>query len=229
MKILAHRGVTSRHPENTLGAFEDAVRQGVDGIETDVRLTADGALVLYHDRILPDGRPLAARTLAELRRTLAPLDPPTVEEALAAFPGLLWNLEVKTAAAFPPIMQLLRGHRSRPHVVLTSFDHAALLEHAAGHGLRLGALIAHRPGVPAIDAMQGVTGPPWQFDVVVWAFETLDPSHVACLGGNGEGGAASWVYGPETAEEHASLAGVGLEAVITDHPDRARCLRAITP
>jgi glycerophosphoryl diester phosphodiesterase len=220
--VLAHRGLRRRHPENTLGAFEDAVAQGVDGIETDVRLTSDGRLVLHHDRILPDGRPLAELTLAELERARAPLAPPTVEEALAAFPDLLWNLEVKAAAALPPLLALLRGHRSRSRVVLSSFDHAALHEHAAGQGLRLGALVAHRPATPDAGDAQGRSGVPSSFDLVVWAFETLDPALVARLGA---GGTRSWVYDPQTAAEHASLARLGLEAVITDHPARATCLR----
>ncbi|MFL6274904.1 MAG: glycerophosphodiester phosphodiesterase [Blastocatellia bacterium] len=47
--IIAHRGGANEAPENTLLAFRRALRLGVDGIETDVRLTRDGKLVLYHD------------------------------------------------------------------------------------------------------------------------------------------------------------------------------------
>ena len=43
MLILAHRGFHAGQPENTMGAFEAARKLGVDGIETDVRLSADGA------------------------------------------------------------------------------------------------------------------------------------------------------------------------------------------
>src|ERR1700736_3294504 len=46
---IAHRGEHLPHPENTMPAFEEAVRLGADYIEVDVRTTADGKLVLSHD------------------------------------------------------------------------------------------------------------------------------------------------------------------------------------
>ena len=48
--LAAHRGDKFKHPENTMPAFRAAVELGVDMIETDVRMTADGELVLMHDR-----------------------------------------------------------------------------------------------------------------------------------------------------------------------------------
>ena len=50
--ILAHRGASADAPENTLAAFREAARQGADGIEFDVRLSADGCPVVIHDRDL---------------------------------------------------------------------------------------------------------------------------------------------------------------------------------
>lgn len=47
--ILAHRGASAHAPENTLAAFELAVEQGADGLELDVKLTADGRVVVIHD------------------------------------------------------------------------------------------------------------------------------------------------------------------------------------
>ena len=49
VKIIAHRGSSGTAPENTMLAFEKAVRDGADGIETDVRKTKDGVLVISHD------------------------------------------------------------------------------------------------------------------------------------------------------------------------------------
>jgi glycerophosphoryl diester phosphodiesterase len=48
--IYAHRGASAIHPENTLRAFRHALAIGVDGIEFDVRATADGVQVVIHDR-----------------------------------------------------------------------------------------------------------------------------------------------------------------------------------
>jgi glycerophosphoryl diester phosphodiesterase len=217
MKVLAHRGLVGRHAENTLGAFEDALRAGADGLETDVRLTADGRLVLFHDRILADGRLLAEVPLAAARRTAPAGALPTVEEALHAFPDALWNLEVKAAAALPPLLARLAATPTKERPVLSSFDHASLRAHAAGRGHRLGALIAHRPSeAPPEAGVEALVG----FDVVVFAFEALGDVHALA-----RRGVASWVYDPQTEAEHASLAGRGLEAVITDHPGRAAILR----
>lgn len=50
MLIYAHRGLSGRYPENTLLAFREALAAGVDGIELDVHVTADGIPVVTHDR-----------------------------------------------------------------------------------------------------------------------------------------------------------------------------------
>lgn len=70
--VGGHRGNPAEHPENTLPSFRSAIDLGVDMIECDVHLTADGELVVIHDHTLDrttDGTGMVAqRTLAELRR-----------------------------------------------------------------------------------------------------------------------------------------------------------------
>jgi len=56
MKIYAHRGASYDFPEMTMLAYENAVKQGADGFECDLRLTKDGVAVLWHD---PDLKRLA--------------------------------------------------------------------------------------------------------------------------------------------------------------------------
>jgi len=51
-KLIAHRGDTKDHPENTLSAFQAALENGADAIELDVHLTNDGKLVVHHDYYL---------------------------------------------------------------------------------------------------------------------------------------------------------------------------------
>ena len=55
MLILAHRGYHAAVAENTFEAFEAAIMAGVNGIETDVRLSRDGVPVLVHDRVMATG------------------------------------------------------------------------------------------------------------------------------------------------------------------------------
>lgn len=72
MLILAHRGAWAETglPEQTRGAFEAAFAMGADGVECDVRLTADGAVVCHHDatldRLTGDPRGVHELTLPEL-------------------------------------------------------------------------------------------------------------------------------------------------------------------
>lgn len=81
--VIGHRGAAGLAPENTLAAFERALRMGVDAVEMDVQLSADGALVVYHDFALkPEitrtaggewldmwaGLPIKKLSVAELKR-----------------------------------------------------------------------------------------------------------------------------------------------------------------
>ena len=50
LSVIAHRGASVAAPEHTLAAYRRAIEEGADGLECDVRLTADGHLVCVHDR-----------------------------------------------------------------------------------------------------------------------------------------------------------------------------------
>ncbi len=69
--VAAHRGWRSRYPENTMEAFRAALELGVDQIETDIRITKDGELVLIHDdtvnRTTNGNGKVCEMTFAELR------------------------------------------------------------------------------------------------------------------------------------------------------------------
>ena len=70
--VIAHRGASALRAEHTLAAYELAIAQGADGLECDVRLTADGRLVCVHDRRIDrtsDGwGVVSTKTLADLSR-----------------------------------------------------------------------------------------------------------------------------------------------------------------
>lgn len=92
IRIIAHRGASRRHPENTLAAFFQALAVGVHGLEADVRLTRDGIPVLFHDEDLRrmarrperiDGLSLAAiRALPLATRQGESFSIPTLEALL---------------------------------------------------------------------------------------------------------------------------------------------------
>ncbi len=68
--MIGHRGYSSKHQENTAEAFIGAAKHGSGGVETDVRITADGVLVLMHNSaaVFEDGTTLevAASTYEQL-------------------------------------------------------------------------------------------------------------------------------------------------------------------
>ncbi|MGI8486734.1 MAG: glycerophosphodiester phosphodiesterase [Thermomicrobiales bacterium] len=150
MKLLniAHRGASGCAPENTHAAFSLAIEMGADMIETDVQLTRDGEMVLFHDatveRTSNGSGPVGDHTLAELR-ALDPgswFDPRFVDErivTLAEFieefvPKIPVVLEIKDARAAVPLIVAIdqAGIGERVHV--TSFLWPALLDSHSKNG-----------------------------------------------------------------------------------------------
>ena len=81
-KIMGHRGASADAPDNTAEAFQLAFEQHSDLIETDVRITADGVLVLEHDGHIDDA--ITSETTLTALREIHP-DLLTVAGALAQF------------------------------------------------------------------------------------------------------------------------------------------------
>jgi glycerophosphoryl diester phosphodiesterase len=112
--VFAHRGCTEGFTENTLEAFAEARRLGADGVELDVRLTADGALAVHHDPVLDGLGPVADLTVPDL-----PAHVPLLADALAVCEGLVVNVEIKNDPGQP-------GHD--PAEVVASLTAAAIAE-----------------------------------------------------------------------------------------------------
>ncbi len=145
--VIGHRGSPLDEPENTLPSFRRALADGADAIELDVRTTADGRLVCFHDETLErtsgDEGELASSTLEKLsslslerRGHIAALD-----EALAL--GARTMIDVKAADA-GALAGAIDAADARGRVWVCSFDHL-FLGRARELGLSpLGYLI--RPG-----------------------------------------------------------------------------------
>src|SRR3982751_3684201 len=122
MLLLAHRGYHADAPENSMASFEAAIKCGVDGIETDVRLSADGLPVIIHDRVTRRGRAVSEVSRRELEKDVGhPV--PVLDEILEAFPDILWNIEIKTAESWPAASATLKRYRSSTRLLVTSFRH----------------------------------------------------------------------------------------------------------
>lgn len=153
--VIAHRGASADRPENTFAAFDEALRQGADGIEIDVQLSRDGVPVVYHDRTLARAgggrRRVASLDAAELRALDAghrsggrfrgePV--PTLQEVLRRY-GRRTRLlvEIKTRegrraaerhqALARAVAQLIARARLQKRAMLLSFDVEVLRAAAA--------------------------------------------------------------------------------------------------
>jgi glycerophosphoryl diester phosphodiesterase len=137
--VLGHRGASAHVVENTMAAFARAGADGADGVELDVRLTADGALVVFHD---DDLRRLAERPERVDRLTLAEVAAvrlrdghriPILDAVLGDLPALLVNVEIKSpgprgvVAAVRAVAAAVARTGAGERVVVSSFDPAVVL------------------------------------------------------------------------------------------------------
>lgn len=144
-QIWAHRGACREAPENTVPAFERALQLGVDGVELDVQLTADGVPVVIHDETVErttDGTgPVAGFTLSQLRRLdaadgmrgFAGVGVPTLADVLAvvAPARVTINIELKNSTEPYPgleeaVLAEVEAFGIAERVVLSSFNHYSL-------------------------------------------------------------------------------------------------------
>jgi glycerophosphoryl diester phosphodiesterase len=122
---IAHRGEHLHHPENTIPAFEEAIRQGADFIEVDVRTTSDGKLVLSHDATVDrctNGRgEVAKMTFDEVRSLDAGI------KMGAQFAGT-------RVPTFDEVLDLARG-KIGVYVDVKQVSARDLVQHIESHGM----------------------------------------------------------------------------------------------
>lgn len=126
--VIAHRGLATAHPENTLPAFQAALDVGADILETDVHLSRDGEVIISHDPILDRvaGRPGAVRDFSW--RELADIDLGggvgfcRLGDALEALPDARFNIDLKTPEVVDAFVDVIRATGSVDRVLAASFD-----------------------------------------------------------------------------------------------------------
>lgn len=128
--VLAHRGASAFAPDNTIEAFELAVAQGADGVELDVRFTADRMVVINHDPDIGEMGPLVYHDFDAIRR--AHPEVPTLDEVLAVLADLIVNVEIKNSPLEPDfdpnhemaetVARWVNRHDIHERVVVTSFN-----------------------------------------------------------------------------------------------------------
>jgi glycerophosphoryl diester phosphodiesterase len=148
VEILAHRGASADAPENTLAAFREAVAQGADGVELDVRLCSSGEVVVCHDPRLERlaGVPWEIRYTSWRKLRQADVGTrlgfgveriPLLDEALAFLPrGMLVNVELKCESAddgglVARAVEVIRAADAEARVFVSSFNPLCLIRLAA--------------------------------------------------------------------------------------------------
>lgn len=127
MLLIAHRGASAYFKENTIEAFKGALALGSKYFETDVQLSKDGQLVIYHDYVLKETKqPIKNLTAAQLARYDVPL--------LSGLLSLLGkeislNIEIKNDDNLYPtieekLIKLLNTHKNahKERLLISSFD-----------------------------------------------------------------------------------------------------------
>jgi glycerophosphoryl diester phosphodiesterase len=222
-QVFAHRGAHLVERENTLAAFKEARRLGVDGVELDVRRTLDGALVVHHDPGI-EGRVISATPADEL-----PSYVPSLADAMACLEGVVVNVEVKNAkeegsydesgTLVAEVLDALYGAGHARSISLSSFDLATCVAaRSYDADLDVAWLIwftsleetlreAHERGFAAVNP---------HFRLV-----TADACHLAS-----ELGLALNVWTVNEPHDLESMMDLAVTSVITDQPARALELRA---
>ena len=205
--IFGHRGSPIRFPENTIPAFDDALRAGADGFETDLRLLSDQTAVLFHDDELDE---------AEI-------------ESLSIDHPRLRNLHVQRVRDLRPYANratlILEVKRSRwedillgeigdwPNVIVTSFDHNLIVE-LARRSVSLPLGLTTFGTIIGVDEYAARLGATWYFP----NFRFVDGELVRALH------ARRIKVVPWTANrprEWQALRSAGCDGVITDFPEEA--------
>jgi len=123
---FAHRGNAAGTVENTLASFRAVVDLGFRYVETDVRTTRDGKLVVFHDKTLARtagvDRAIAALRHDELDEFAVPL----LTDVLEAFPQTRFNVDMKDWPSVEALAAVLRATNSIDRLCVASFSEARL-------------------------------------------------------------------------------------------------------
>ncbi len=224
---FAHRGGASEAPENTMPAFEHAVRLGYRYLETDVHLTADGVLVAFHDdrldRVTDRAGLIAELPWSEVQRARVdgrePI--PRLEDLLGAWPEARVNIDPKHDAAAAPLAEVLRRTGSVDRVCIGAFSDRRLahVRQLTGPGLcssagpkevvRLVSASQRGPGAGRVQS-PCVQIPPRQGRVPLVTRRLVEAAHRM--------GVQVHVWTIDDRAEMAALLDLGVDGIMTDRP-----------
>ena len=215
---IGHRGAAGHAAENTLAAVQKGIELGVDFVEIDVRLTADGVLVALHDATVNRTTNGRGRVDSLSLKALNAMDAgnggiPTVEEVLKVAEGRTGlMLELKVAGVAPLTVQAVQKAQFKNPVIYASFLHAELAHvRAAEPEASLMVLFDRLPRAPIPYAMQ-------YHPAYVGLRHDRVTRHLVDL--FHEQNVFVWVYTANRPSHIEQALSVGVDGVISDFPDR---------
>ncbi|HMX28846.1 MAG TPA: glycerophosphodiester phosphodiesterase family protein [Blastocatellia bacterium] len=228
--IIAHRGASAYEPENTLRAFELAVRQGAQMIELDLHATRDNQVIVIHDFTLDHTTNLKGRvselTLAEIKQADAGKGEhvPTLEETLDLMLGKVrLYLEIKDPRAAAETLRTIRARRCQDDVMLASFD--IDLMRRLGEEVRdieLGVILGNETLNPVVRFREAF---PW-IALRGINYQTLCMQVELCFGYLARRVKASgkklYVWTANNERQFARMTRLGVDGIVTNYPDRLR-------
>jgi len=241
--VVAHRGASTRAPENTMEAFRLGAEAGADAIELDVHLTADGELAVIHDdtldRTTDRGGAVASLTMDDIREADAGarfarpddagfpfagkgLTVPTLAEVLEWLPDAIGLVvEIKARAAADAVVDVVRSHAARAdgRLAIISFDEASIervreLDRDVKTGYLLVPTQAIEPALVWATEHGHTSVLPWDGDLGMDPLPLLAQAHAF--------GREIGCYVVNDPERMRHLAACGLWGFVTDVPDVAR-------
>jgi glycerophosphoryl diester phosphodiesterase len=230
---MAHRGGAIEHLENTMSAFEACVAMGYRYLETDVRATSDGVLVVFHDPALErvtdaagriDRLPWAAVAKARIggREPILRL-----EDLLGAWPDVRFNLDIKAAGVVAPLVRTIRRMKVADRLCLASFSDAriaaarrllgpAVCTSLGPRGVAALRLASYRPRAAGLLRLHAGCA---QVPLQLGGRALVDERFVAEAHARG---LQVHVWTVDTEQETTALLDLGVDGVMTDRPAMLR-------
>ncbi|HEX5790876.1 MAG TPA: glycerophosphodiester phosphodiesterase [Luteolibacter sp.] len=216
---IAHRGDSIRHPGNTQAAIDSAWKAGTDVVEIDVRMSADGVLLLFHDEGFKD-RPVAGMTVDQLRAAVADYQVPTLQEVLKAAQAgqrYLLDLKVDTEPFLTQLLALVEGSTPAGCEIMlqsTSMPALAFLRQRATHPFAL-FLVSDLKGEPAADGLAARLVQAGLQGITAKGREFVDKNYIAAFHRH-DLKFLVWTINPADRMRH--YVALGVDGVITDDP-----------
>ncbi len=225
---IAHRGDSIHHPDNTVAAIQGAWKAGADVVELDVRLSADGVLILFHDPEIK-GRRVKDLTHAQLNELTPAYEVPTLEQALlAAVSGKSLLLDLKESSE-PYLDQVLKQVQSSTisgvKVMLqsTNMEALAYLRKQAPADMPL-LLVTDLKGIDTQEKAEQLAARLVESRLQGVTAQGRQHVDAAFVGAFRKSGLRYLVWTINEPERMRHYAGLGVDGVITDDPAAFRKL-----